>query len=1017
MIFKGGGEFMKQEKFLTQSYKDAWNDYEFSVKNIKSPHWDWIVITASNEHQADSYRIQIKRRQDQKMVPLQTKFAVVADPDGERVGSGGATLNVLKFISEHVGIKNLDKQKILIIHSGGDSKRIPQYSACGKLFSPIPRVIFNKKTSTIFDELLISVSGIPARIEGGMLIMPGDTQILYNPIQLDLMSCDAAGLSIKARITEGKDHGVFLNGHDNKIAKFLHKKSENCLRKLKAVDEDDNVDIDTGCIWLGSKVVRGLFNLISNGEIVDEIKFRKFVNNKVCLSFYGDFIYPLASDVTIEEYLKQEPESGYSNELNECRLSIWEELNKFSLKLIRMMPAKYIHYGTTHELFDLRVNNIDKHSYLGWEKQILCNIDSNNIGVVFNSFIDPNANISKSSYIENSIVGPGTEINNRTILSGVTIKDIIIPQNIVLHCLKLKNGKFVCRIYGIDDNPKESADGTFLGTTLKKIMNFTGLRHEDFWENNYASIWNAKIYSECESVEEACKMALLLLKIANGTATDEEIFKWKKSNRYSLKDSFYIADIQAALEWQEHVEDIVRVDKCVNMIKENCDMNKALSVLKYSNEEFTELEMLYKKAEISAFPINMRLYLALSKICKDNDIKINFIDSIGFEDKSYEVISSKTIDAMKEKHEFDWFIGKFIKEAEVVELPVRVNFCGSPSDAAPYCLEHGGTMLNGSLLLRNKLPIHVEVKRLNKCCIEFESMDLKAAKTFYDINELRNCSNPSDIFALHKAVLVATGVVPLDIHGITLEYLCERLGGGIYMSTSVDIPKGSGLGTSSILAAACVKAINSILNQDISNERIYSQVFAVEQLMTTGGGWQDQVGGFTNGLKFIHTDPGIYQNINVDYINLKKEFLNELNERFVLIFSGQRRLARNVLREEMNQCIRNDKKSLEAIDEVRKICVLMKFELERGNITEFGRYLTEQFNLVKQLDKGASNTCIEYIFDVCEDLIDGKSICGAGGGGFLQVILKKGVSKDILKKRINDEFKDCGIEVWDSTLI
>ncbi|MCL2514136.1 MAG: hypothetical protein FWF08_09550 [Oscillospiraceae bacterium] len=95
----------------------------------------------------------------------------------------------------------------------------------------------------------------------------------------------------------------------------------------------------------------------------------------------------------------------------------------------------------------------------------------------------------------------------------------------------------------------------------------------------------------------------------------------------------------------------------------------------------------------------------------------------------------------------------------------------------------------------------------------------------------------------------------------------------------------------------------------------------------------------------------------------------------------------------------------------------MKFELERGDITRFAQYITEQFELVKIIDKGASNTYIEYIFEVCEDLIDGKSICGAGGGGFLQVILKTGVSKETLRLRLDEVFGDCGVLLWDCTLI
>ena len=66
----------------------------------------------------------------------------------------------------------------------------------------------------------------------------------------------------------------------------------------------------------------------------------------------------------------------------------------------------------------------------------------------------------------------------------------------------------------------------------------------------------------------------------------------------------------------------------------------------------------------------------------------------------------------------------------------------------------------------------------------------------------------------------------------------------------------------------------------------------------------------------------------------------------------------------------------------------------------------------KRLDAGSTNTCIDYIFAAAEDLIDGRMICGAGGGGFLQVIMKKGVTKQQLNERLHEVFEDCGIDVW-----
>ena len=72
------------------------------------------------------------------------------------------------------------------------------------------------------------------------------------------------------------------------------------------------------------------------------------------------------------------------------------------------------------------------------------------------------------------------------------------------------------------------------------------------------------------------------------------------------------------------------------------------------------------------------------------------------------------------------------------------------------------------------------------------------------------------------------------------------------------------------------------------------------------------------------------------------------------------------------------------------------------------------WEISRQLDAGSSNTCIEQIFKACEDLIDGRFIAGAGGGGFLQVLLKKGVTREMLRARLKEVFQDSGVDVWDS---
>ena len=164
----------------------------------------------------------------------------------------------------------------------------------------------------------------------------------------------------------------------------------------------------------------------------------------------------------------------------------------------------------------------------------------------------------------------------------------------------------------------------------------------------------------------------------------------------------------------------------------------------------------------------------------------------------------------------------------------------------------------------------------------------------------------------------------------------------------------------------------------------------MEQLMSTGGGWQDQVGGLTDGIKLASTKPGLLQEIQVEHLVMPKAAMEELQERFVLIYTGQRRLARNLLREVVGGYIGSNPNSIEVLYEIQRTAVLMKFELEKGNIDGFAELLESHWELSKRLDGGSTNTCIDQIFLSCQDLLSARMICGAGGGGFLQVDPLKG---------------------------
>lgn len=253
-----------QNLFLRQSYLDSWEDYNRSINKENFIRWDYLILTASNEAQAEIYRQQIRYRLDNHLIPEKIHYAVLPDPEGKRVGSGGATFHALRYVAEcEGGDEPFCGKRIMVIHSGGDSKRVPQYSACGKLFSPVPSELPNGEASTLFDEFVIAMSGVPARIKEGMLVLSGDVLLLFNPLQIDSQFDGAAAISIKEHVDTGKDHGVFLNDGNDCVAQFLHKQTEKRLRELGAVNEHDKVDLDTGAILMDCSLLQSLYSLIS----------------------------------------------------------------------------------------------------------------------------------------------------------------------------------------------------------------------------------------------------------------------------------------------------------------------------------------------------------------------------------------------------------------------------------------------------------------------------------------------------------------------------------------------------------------------------------------------------------------------------------------------------------------------------------------------------------------------------------------------------------------------------------
>ena len=964
--------------FHAQTYQDAWSDYKRSLNNPSFVCWDYIVLTASNEHQAEGFRTQLRQRR----LPQKTHVAVLPDPEGKRVGSGGATLGVIKYVKEReasLGHDGFDHLRILVIHSGGDSKRTPQYSALGKLFSPVPHELPDGRSSTLFDEFMIAMAGVPSRIREGMLLLSGDVLLLFNPLQIDYSGQGAAAISFKEDVEKGKNHGVYLRGNDGYVAKCLQKQSVERLRSVGAVNEQNCVDIDTGAVIFSPDMLKALYALIEGGREA------RFINDRVRISLYADLLYPLGSDATLESFYLEKPEGEFSDELTACRTEIWRALRPFRMKLLRLAPAKFIHFGTTGEIMCLMSDSIDEYASLGWSRCVNSSVSQGVTG--YNSVISAKARVGKPVHLETAYVHSGATVGSNVLLSYVDIHDEIIPDDVVIHGLKQRDGRFVVRIYGVQDNPKENR-------LFGKPLSDWGME---------GPLWTAELYPVCDTVAEGVRAALNLYDVVMGKGDAQA---WARAEKKSLCSGFSDADPEAILAWDKRMQELVYMN-CLAM---DIDRKTPVSRLKtrISENGLTKIqkEWLEKRLSRADCMEAMRLHYYLGSVLKGTEGERHILEA-------FHKIQEAVISQIELRQNTAC---RIVMEKHTVCLPLRVNWGGGWSDTPPYCLENGGTVLNAAILLNGRTPVEVTLKRLDEYKIVFDSRDMDTHGEFDSIEPLQMVGDPYDPFVLQKAALLACGILPTE--GGSLSEILHRLGGGILMCTEVvDVPKGSGLGTSSILAGACVKALFEFCGIAYTEEELYSHVSAMEQIMSTGGGWQDQVGGLSAGIKYIRTMPGMKQNIQVSHISIPEAAWNELKERFVLIYTGQRRLARNLLRDVVGRYIGNEPESLYAHNEIQRIAALMRFELERGHIDDFAKLLDEHWKLSQVLDSGSTNTLIAQIFAAVDEFIDGRLVCGAGGGGFLQAVLKKGVTREQVHQRLKEVFQDSDVDIYNATLI
>jgi len=295
------------------------------------------------------------------------------------------------------------------------------------------------------------------------------------------------------------------------------------------------------------------------------------------------------------------------------------------------------------------------------------------------------------------------------------------------------------------------------------------------------------------------------------------------------------------------------------------------------------------------------------------------------------------------------------------KAPLRLGLAGGGTDLDTYCNEYTGYVLNSTI----SLYVHTTIEVTSDERIVFEAVDI-GEKVEYESQEHLEYDNKLDLL---KGIY----------NRIVSDYLHKPL--SFRLTTYSDVPSGSGLGGSSTLVVSVIKAFVEWLGLPLGEYDIARLAFEIEREdLGIVGGAQDQYAATFGGFNFMEFYDG--KRVLVNPLRVKNWIIDELEASMVLYFTNITRQASMIEKEKKSML--DDRKSLEAMHEVKRDATLMKEALLRGEIDRFSEILGKSWEAKKRVSESISNTEIDRVYDLAmsHGAYSGK-VSGAGGGGFM----------------------------------
>jgi D-glycero-alpha-D-manno-heptose-7-phosphate kinase len=294
--------------------------------------------------------------------------------------------------------------------------------------------------------------------------------------------------------------------------------------------------------------------------------------------------------------------------------------------------------------------------------------------------------------------------------------------------------------------------------------------------------------------------------------------------------------------------------------------------------------------------------------------------------------------------------------------PLRIGLAGGGTDVSPYSDEFGGAILNATI----SHYAHAVIEPIEKGT-RIQAMDRKEEQFFGSINPLPI----NGTLDLHKGVI---NRIQKDF-GIPDQRFC--------LTTFVDAPAGSGLGTSSTLMVAIIGAFVEMLRLPLGEYDIAHYAYEIERKdLQLAGGKQDQYAATFGGVNFMEFYGD--DKVIVNPLRIRNEYLHELENNLVLYFTSTSRESAAIIKEQQKNVLEKNERSIDAMHQLKEQARMMKEALLRGQLNKIGEILDFGFQQKRNMAHNISNDSIEEIYKAAKKAgATGGKISGAGGGGFM----------------------------------